>query len=144
MSIGKILFNLSLLPIFFLSQTKALGLDSLNSTDPHKLGLSVQAHEPVLFHFRPNNETGFKYCGFINITEFGIANGVGTIKVQNYSEANDYIGVSFRTVNGYQFNYVFSLGLGIGIESYTNKTILLPCYPRCQVCFRRRQMGMCI
>jgi hypothetical protein len=126
MSIGKILFNLSLLPIFFLSQTKALGLDSLSSTDPHKLGLSVRANEPVLFHFRPYNETGFKYCGFINITELGVGSGIGKIIVQNYSEENDINMVSFRTVNGYQFNYVFSLGLGIGIEHYNGKNLAIP------------------
>jgi hypothetical protein len=118
MPIGKILFNLFLLPIFFLSQANALGLDSLNSCEPSKLDLSAPINKPVLFQFRPNIETGFKYCGFINITELGVGIGVGTIEVQSYAEKNNFNGVSFRTVNGYQFNYIISLGLGIGYEYY--------------------------
>lgn len=95
-----------------------MGLDSLNSSEPSKLDQSLQVNKPVSFHFRPTIETRFKYCGFINITELGVGFGVGTIEVQNYSGENNFKGVSFRTVNGYQFNYIVSLGLGLGIEYY--------------------------
>jgi hypothetical protein len=62
------------------------------------------------------NETGFKYCGFINITELGFGRVKNLNTTGNYNY-NPLLGLlEIRTINGYQFNYNFSLGIGTGIN----------------------------
>ncbi|OYU94215.1 MAG: hypothetical protein CFE21_17450 [Bacteroidetes bacterium B1(2017)] len=66
----------------------------------------------------PFNETGFKYSGFINITEIGASISVGKIKVNNFLISDTRSSLNIRTVNGYQFNYYFSMGVGCGLDIY--------------------------
>jgi hypothetical protein len=68
---------------------------------------------------RKFNETGFKYSGFINITELGL--GIG--KPPKSSSIVPML--ELRTINGYQFNYNFSLGAGLGVMTFFDG-ILLP------------------
>jgi sRNA-binding regulator protein Hfq len=68
--------------------------------------------------------TEFKKNGFINLIEINYSPGIGEVKVGNVTFKNyDYI-FSFRTVNGYQLNEHFSLGISIGIDKYKYATLL--------------------
>lgn len=73
-------------------------------------------HNPPLN--KTYNETGFKYSGFTNITELGY--GIG--KLRNSSTSEHLL--EFRTINGYQFNYNFTLGVGLGVMALTNGFLL--------------------
>jgi hypothetical protein len=76
---------------------------------------------PPLFQ-RKFNETGFKYRGFINITEFGLG-----YRKQGPINSEEVL-IELRTVNGYQFNYNFSLGIGLGatLATYGTSAIKYP------------------
>jgi hypothetical protein len=70
------------------------------------------------------NVTDFKRSGFINLTEINYSDGVGNVKIEDFKFKNNDNSFGFRTVNGYQFNKHFSLGIGIGIDKYKNTTFL--------------------
>ena len=76
---------------------------------------------PPLFQ-RKFNETGFKYRGFINITEFGLG-----YRKQGPINSEEVL-IELRSVNGYQFNYNFSLGIGLGatLATYGTSAIKYP------------------
>ena len=71
-----------------------------------------------------SNVTDFKKSGFINLTEINYSAGVGNVKIEDYKFKNDDNSFGFRTINGYQFNENFSIGIGIGIDKYKNTTFL--------------------
>jgi hypothetical protein len=83
-----------------------------------KLVFSLNLKTPPPLH-KKFNETGFKYSGFINITELGL--GYGKPRTSN----GEYPMAELRTINGYQFNYNFTLGAGLGVLVFGNG-ILLP------------------
>jgi hypothetical protein len=84
-----------------------------------KLVFSLNSKNPPPLH-KKFNETGFKYSGFTNITEVGLGYG-------QYREKENGIELmaELRTINGYQFNYNFTLGAGLGVMLFDNG-ILLP------------------
>lgn len=63
--------------------------------------------------------------GFISILEISYAAGTGqthTFQDQLFFNA-DHV-VSLRTINGYEFNDYFSLGIGVGIDKYQHFELL--------------------
>ncbi len=65
----------------------------------------------------------YKTHGYINLDEL-----VYSPSYENINNEEPYFNeysYGFRTVNGYQFNEYFSLGLGIGVDKYV-KSILFP------------------
>ncbi len=64
----------------------------------------------------------YKRRGFINHLEASFILGVGT--VSNVGQKNTDRGFGIRLVNGYQFSETMALGLGIGLERYTNEVLV--------------------
>jgi hypothetical protein len=63
------------------------------------------------------------YKGYTNITEIIYSIGTEDVKIDNtIIEKSNSIGIT--TVNGYQFNKYFSVGLGIGFEKIENKSFI--------------------
>ena len=76
---------------------------------------------------RPIKIINFKKKGFINLTELNSSYGVQKITYNTsyatYLVKNKDYSVGFKTVNGYQFNDHFILGIGIGVEQNRCATI---------------------
>jgi hypothetical protein len=70
------------------------------------------------------NDAEFKKSGFINITEINFCPGVGNVEFNNYQYKNSDNSFGLKTVNGYQINEHFSIGIGIGIDKYKEATLL--------------------
>ncbi len=70
-----------------------------------------------------SKETAFKKSGFINQTEINYSPGIGYLEYGNYNVKNTANSYGFRTVNGFQLNEHFSIGVGIGIDNYQNATL---------------------
>ena len=61
-----------------------------------------------------------KQRGFTNISEIDIADG--KVTVENYGTTNQF-SIGLQTINGYQFNRYWSIGIGIGFVGYYQYTI---------------------
>jgi hypothetical protein len=66
----------------------------------------------------------YKKKGYINITEINFCPGVTGSKINEVKVQNQDLSFGFKTVNGYQANEHFSIGLGLGIDKYQNATLL--------------------
>lgn len=68
--------------------------------------------------------TEFKKNGFIYLAEINYCPGVGDVKMGTQIIKNFDYSFGLRTVNGYQFNEHFTLGLGLGIDQYRSATLI--------------------
>lgn len=104
-------------------QTSGENLFAFNTNETLEFNRQEIPNSYRSFDKKSFNETGFKYSGFILFTELGLGLGVGTIKVggQKLNNADHFTG--FKVVMGYQFNYFFSMGVGLGIDKYERATL---------------------
>lgn len=75
--------------------------------------------------------TDYKKKGFLTIEELNFGFGINTINTYHGSVAIDglFPTIALRSINGYQFNEMFSVGLGVGFEAFLdgdNKGALIP------------------
>lgn len=68
----------------------------------------------------------YKEKGYINLTEVNFCYGISSVKTSQGSASVQSQDPTFglRTVNGYQFNPYFTLGLGLGYEAYDNSGLI--------------------
>jgi hypothetical protein len=71
-----------------------------------------------------SNSKSYKKSGFINLTEINYCPGIGDITLGNSTVKNIDNSFGFKTVNGYQINEHLSIGLGLGLDKYTNATLI--------------------
>ncbi len=90
--------------------------------------------------------TDYKKKGFLNITEIGFGFGINTINT--YRGSFDINGqppiLGLRTINGYQLNEYFSVGLGVGFEAFLdgdNKGALIPFSIDTRINFRKGKLS---
>lgn len=64
--------------------------------------------------------TDYKTKGFLNISEFVYGFGIKTIDTYqgSFKINGRFPIIGLRTINGYQFNKYFSIGLGVGFEAF--------------------------
>jgi hypothetical protein len=71
-----------------------------------------------------NKNPEFKIKGFTNITTINYSPGIGNIDANGVSVKNEDYSIGLKTINGYQFNNYFSLGVGIGIDKYKEISLI--------------------
>jgi hypothetical protein len=75
--------------------------------------------------FKGIGKTDYKSEGFINFTELSFCPGVGKKQVgSNLSVPNKDYSFGIRTINGYQANSNFSVGIGIGFDKYEKESFM--------------------
>jgi hypothetical protein len=75
--------------------------------------------------FKGIGKTDYRSEGFINFTELSFCPGVGKKEVgSNPSVPNKDYSFGIRTINGYQANSNFSVGIGIGLDRYEKESFL--------------------
>jgi hypothetical protein len=71
------------------------------------------------------DKLAYKTEGFINITEFSFCPGVGKKDIGDFpSIPNKDYSFGVRTINGYQPNSNFSVGIGIGVDKYEKESFM--------------------
>lgn len=115
----------------------------IQTNDRNVFVFKMEEIEKMTKEYLPNdnsnntsNLANFKSSGFINLTELNYCLGNGDVIIGGKTGKNEKYSYGIKTVNGYQINEHFSLGVGLGIDIYdykntttsatTTKTTFLP------------------
>jgi hypothetical protein len=79
---------------------------------------------PTNILIKPDPENDYKKSGFINISEVNFCPGIGDVKVGLISVKNNDYSFGLRSINGYQLNHHWTLGIGVGFDKHKNASYI--------------------